>query len=194
MTKEHRDPEGSALPGAERKEQRERREKEDKASDGRPCRTATAEVKQPAAACEEEGEAVRAPGNVIDRRAMDRMNHPEERGKEGCDRNEGTATVTDEALQQLGEQQVEQDPAADMPENIREMEAVGIGVPNQVIENVGDVLDRPIMGGEGIEKEIMPERLQDEDRAFDEGIVVGEVLVVPNELALERGEVDRESK
>jgi hypothetical protein len=122
------------------------------------------------------------------------MNHPEKRGKEGGDRNEGTATVTDEAFQQSREQQVEQDPTADMPENIREMEAVGIGVPNQVIENVGDVLDRPVMRGEGIEKEIMPERLQDEDRAFDKGIVVRQVLVVPDELALERGEMDRESK
>jgi hypothetical protein len=40
----------------------------------------------------------------------------------------------------------------------------------------------------------MPETLEDEDWAFNEGIVVRQVLVVPDELSLERGEVDRESK
>ena len=74
------------------------------------------------------------------------------------------------------------------------MESVGVGIPHEVIENIGDVLDRPVMGREGIEKEIMPEALQNEERAFDERIVVRQVLVVPNELALEGREVDGESE
>src|SRR6267142_6678720 len=81
-----------------------------------------------------------------------------------------------------------------MPKNIREMESVGVGIPDEVIENVGDVLDRTVMGREGIEKEIMSEALQNEERTFDERIVVRQVLVVPNELALEGREVDGESK
>ena len=81
-----------------------------------------------------------------------------------------------------------------MPENVREMEPVRIGVPNQVIKNVGDVLDRPVMRRKRIEKEIMAETLQDQERAFDEWIVMRQILVVPDELPLERGEMDRESQ
>ena len=36
--------------------------------------------------------------------------------------------------------------AADVPEDVRDMEASWIGIPKQVIDHVGDVLDRPIMG------------------------------------------------
>ena len=81
-----------------------------------------------------------------------------------------------------------------MPENIREMEPVGVSVPDEVIENVGDVLDRPVMGREGIEEEVMPKALQNQERALDERIVVGQVLIVPDQLTLKGRKVDRESE
>src|SRR4030081_3759899 len=74
------------------------------------------------------------------------------------------------------------------------MEPVRIGVPNQVIENVGDVLDWPVMGRKGIEKEIVPKTLQDKERALDERIVARQVQVVPDQLSLERREMHREPK
>src|SRR5258708_7390656 len=74
------------------------------------------------------------------------------------------------------------------------MEPVRISIPNQVIENVGDVLDRPIMRRKGIEKEIVPETLQDKERALDERIVARQVLIVPDELPLEGREMHRKPK
>ena len=45
------------------------------------------------------------------------------------------------------------------------------------------------MGREGIEKQIMPESFQNQERAFDEGVVAGQVGVIPNTLALQGGRV-----
>src|SRR6266404_3781749 len=127
---------------------------------------------------------------------MDRMNRPEESGKKRRSREDWTLghdpSGSSKALQQLLEQQIEQNATAHMPENVREMEAVRIGVPNQVIENVGNVLDRSIMRRKRVEKEVVSKTLQDQDWTFDERIVAGQVLIVPDKLSLERWEVHRE--
>ncbi len=49
------------------------------------------------------------------------------------------------------------------------------------------------MGGEGIEKEVVPESFEREPRTLNEGIIVGQILVVPDELALERGHPNDET-
>src|SRR6476646_9140350 len=74
------------------------------------------------------------------------------------------------------------------------MEAIRIRVPEQIIENVGDVLNGPVMGRKRIEKKVMPKTLQNQERAFDKRIVVREVLVVPDKLPLERRKMNGESR
>ena len=49
------------------------------------------------------------------------------------------------------------------------------------------------MGRERIQKEIMPKRFQDQDRTFDEWIIVRQVLIIPNELSLQRRHVHDEA-
>ena len=61
-----------------------------------------------------------------------------------------------------------------------------VRVPEKVIKHVGQILDRPIVTRERVEKEIVPERFEDEERAFYEWIVSSEVSVVPDELPLDR--------
>ena len=46
------------------------------------------------------------------------------------------------------------------------------------------------MRGEGIEEEMMAESFQREERTFNEWIVPGEILVVPDELTLKGGRSD----
>jgi hypothetical protein len=85
------------------------------------------------------------------------------------------------------EKKIEQNSTANMQDHIGEMETEFIGVPKKVIDKKRHVLDGAIMAGERVEEQIMSEALQDKEWAFDEGIVVREILVVPNALALERG-------
>ncbi len=74
------------------------------------------------------------------------------------------------------------------------MKPEGVIVPKEVIQDERKILDRAIVRGVGIEKEIVPEGLEDEERAFDEGIVVREVKVIPDEFPGKSGSVngDRE--
>jgi len=72
-------------------------------------------------------------------------------------------------------------------ENIAEMEPGWIRIPERVIQHVGQILDRPVVTRERVEKEIVPERFQCEERALYEWIVSGEVNVIPDELSLDRG-------
>src|SRR3954468_23463334 len=69
-----------------------------------------------------------------------------------------------------------------MQQNISEVEAVGIGVPKKVVEEIGDVLDRTVMAGKRLQEKIMAEALQDQEWAFDERIFQREILVIPNPL------------
>ena len=74
------------------------------------------------------------------------------------------------------------------------MKAIGVGVPEEVIEHVGHVLDWPVMHRERIQEQMMPKRFEDEDGAADERIVPGEKGVIPDQLARERREVNRQTK
>lgn len=74
------------------------------------------------------------------------------------------------------------------------MKAVRIGIPNQVVGDVGNVLDWAVMRGKGIDKQVMAKILQNQKRAFDEGIVVRQILIVPDELSLERRKMNDESQ
>ena len=65
------------------------------------------------------------------------------------------------------------------------METEFVRVPKKVIGEVGDVLDRPVMRGKGIEKQVMAQRFQDQERALDEGIVEREILIIPDALSLQ---------
>jgi hypothetical protein len=72
------------------------------------------------------------------------------------------------------------------------MKAVRVGIPNQVVDDVGNVLDGTVVRGKGIDKQVVAKILQNQERTFDKGVIVRQVLIVPNELTLERGEVDSE--
>ena len=61
-----------------------------------------------------------------------------------------------------------------MQEEIRQVKAVGIAVPEKIIDDEGEILHRSIMRGEGIEKEVMTKRFEDEKRTFDERVVSNE--------------------
>ena len=50
------------------------------------------------------------------------------------------------------------------------MKSVKAPVPEQVIEHVGNVLNRPVMAGIRFREEALPKNLQDEQGAFDERI------------------------
>ena len=74
------------------------------------------------------------------------------------------------------------------------MVPVTVSVPKQVIENVGEILDGPIVPRIGIGKEIMTERFQDQERALDHRIVPSKIEIVPDKLPLERGDVNPGAK
>jgi hypothetical protein len=46
-------------------------------------------------------------------------------------------------------------------QNVSEVKAVGVGVPNKVIEEIGDILNWPVMARKRLQKKIMPEAFQD---------------------------------
>ena len=74
-----------------------------------------------------------------------------------------------------------------MQQQIGEMKAEGVGIPEKVIGHEREVLHRPIMPGERVREEMVPEDLEREQRAFDEGAVAREKFVVPQEFAREGG-------
>ena len=50
-------------------------------------------------------------------------------------------------------------------------------------------MNRAVVNGQRIQKQIMAERLQNKERAFDERITQREVLIVPDSLTLKRGKM-----
>ena len=74
------------------------------------------------------------------------------------------------------------------------MKTVRVGIPNQVVDDVGNVLDWAVVRGKGIDKQVMAKILQNQKRTFDEGVVMRQILIVPDQLALKRWEMDREPK
>src|SRR3982074_1444053 len=65
------------------------------------------------------------------------------------------------------------------------MEAEFVRIPKKVISEVGDVLDRPVMRGKGIEKQVVAQRFQDQEWALDERIIEREILIIPDALSLQ---------
>jgi hypothetical protein len=72
-----------------------------------------------------------------------------------------------------------------MQQEVREMKPVGVGVPETVIEKIRYGLDRAVMGRKGLQKEVMAEAFQNQERALDEWILPRQVLVVPDALAVQ---------
>ena len=93
-----------------------------------------------------------------------------------------------ERLEQTLQQKIKHDAAAYVPEKIGEMIPIWVGVPDQVIKKIGDVLHRAIVRRGSIECEKMPERFRDEQRTFDQRVVADEPGIIPYELALKRRE------
>src|SRR6476659_4583763 len=81
-----------------------------------------------------------------------------------------------------------------MPKNTREMKAVGVGVPKVIVDHVGQVLDRPVMHRQGLQQQMMTKSLEHQDGTFDERILPGEKRVVPDQVSLERREMDAETE
>jgi general stress protein YciG len=67
------------------------------------------------------------------------------------------------------------------------MKAEGVVIPEKVVCHEREVLQRPIMAGERVREELVPEDFEHEERTFDEGAVASEKFVVPQEFAREGG-------
>lgn len=144
-----------------------------------------AEVKQPAGTGEEGSETISATRDVIHRGAMNGMNNPEQRdpkrrapGKARMDYLIVATSVED--WENSAKQQIKQKPAPDMENNIGQVITINIASPNEVIEAVGDVLDRTVVSRGGIEKKMVAERFEGEKGTFDHRVLANEIIVVPD--------------
>ena len=72
-----------------------------------------------------------------------------------------------------------------MKENAGKVKPVEVPVPDYVIKNVGDVLNRPVMRGIRFREKMMTKNLKDKEGAFDECVCPRQVIVVPDRLALQ---------
>ena len=80
------------------------------------------------------------------------------------------------------QEKIERDCAAGVEEQIGEMKAEGIRIPEKVINDEGKVLHRPIMPRERIGKEMMPKDFERKKGTLDERTVAREKRIVPDEL------------
>src|SRR5689334_2546158 len=65
------------------------------------------------------------------------------------------------------------------------MKAEFVRVPKEIIQNKRDILNGAIVNREGVKKQMVAKRFQDQERTFNKRIVAREVTVVPYALALE---------
>ena len=65
------------------------------------------------------------------------------------------------------------------------MKTVDVGVPEEIIDDEGEILDRSIVCGVEVEKEIVTKRFEDKKRTLNERIVSNEKRIVPNHFALQ---------
>ena len=112
------------------------------------------------------------------------MDGPDERNQEGsrrpgCPRQ----SVGEKRGKKPTQEKIEQNSTDCVQQDIGEVKSISVIVPKEVIEGKRKVLDRTIVRGIGIEKEIMPKRLQDQQWAFNKWIVVGEIDIIPDQLA-----------
>src|SRR5206468_11213496 len=91
------------------------------------------------------------------------------------------------------EQATEQKAGNYVQEDVAQMITGRIRTPKKVIDHVGEVLDWPVMAGEGIEKEVVPEGFEDEQGTLNEWIVANEINIVPYGSALHRWQSDEET-
>jgi hypothetical protein len=87
-----------------------------------------------------------------------------------------------ERSEKLSKKKIEQHAAGRVQQNICEMIAIGIGVPETVIEKIGDGLDRAVVRRKRFLEEVVTETLQNQERTLDEWILPRQVMVVPNAL------------
>lgn len=73
------------------------------------------------------------------------------------------------------------------------MESIKVAVPEKVVGHVRKILHRPVVHGKGVQEEIMTKRFQSEDRALNEWVCSNEIIIVPHQLSLERGNSDDET-
>src|SRR5205085_8422475 len=118
--------------------------------------------------------------NVIDRGGMHRVHHPDAGNKERRNSTHtGRARIiilpeTAVAAKQKGQQPKQQQACGHVQKNVGEMETGRVGIPKEIIDHVGKILDRSIMTRIGIKKEIVTEGLEREERTFYKWIVPGE--------------------
>jgi hypothetical protein len=65
--------------------------------------------------------------------------------------------------------------------------------PEPVVEDVGPVLDRAVVGGKRIEEEVVPEDFEAEDGAAEKGVFANEIEIVPDEVAVQRRSVNEKA-
>ena len=66
-----------------------------------------------------------------------------------------------------------------------------ISGPHPVIEHVTDILDRSVIDGKGIEKEPMPEGLEQKDGALKHWVIPNQIEIIPQAIPIERRRVDK---
>jgi hypothetical protein len=120
---------------------------------------------------------------------MNRMHGPEKRDEQRQALHPGAIKRRPKTRDEQEQEPPDQKSAQRVIKDIRNMVAERVLVPQQVVEHVGPVLHRPVIAGERIEKEVMPEDLEKEDWALEKRITADEKSVVPDKLATEDREV-----
>ena len=192
VREEERQPDHGDFLRAEAHEETKHREEIERRL--RPTRSAASrsDAKQPRRDDKIARETVRPPGDVGDRGVVDGMHHPYERDNErqekiGVGGVAGLAPVlfAGQPRQQRPEQEVQQKRRQGMVTDVRKMIAKFIREPEPVIEHVGDVLDRAVIEGERVEKEVVPENLENEDRTLEKWVSADKPGIVVEELAIQ---------
>src|SRR5438552_19097473 len=109
-------------------------------------------VEEPASTGKKARQAVGSPGNVIDRRAMNWMNDPEQSNKKSSSRYRRPSKrgcrvafrgrrACSQVCQEPEDQEIEQDGAAHVPEKVRKVVAKRAAVPQEIIDAIRNVLD-----------------------------------------------------
>ena len=70
-----------------------------------------------------------------------------------------------------------------MPEDVRDVETVGLSAPEQIVEAIRDVLDGAIVRRKSVGKKIVPERFENQEGTLNERVRSDEIFIVPDELA-----------
>lgn len=72
-----------------------------------------------------------------------------------------------------------------MKKHISQVKAKFIRVPEIVVEHERDVLHWSIMRRVRVQKQVMPKSLRNQIGAFDEWIILREILIIPDALSLQ---------